>query len=142
MGGVVPIVAVGAIVLQSGPRVLVVQRATPPLAGTWTFPGGKVHGGESIAEAVEREVLEETGLRVLAGDLVQIVEIVSEGYHYVIHDHLCTLLDPKEVPRAGDDVSEARFVSPNELAALNTTDETRRVLARALAMRTASLEDE
>lgn len=142
MGGVVPIVAASGIVLQAGPRVLVVQRGAAPLAGIWTFPGGKVHGGESIAEAVEREVLEETGLRVVAGELVQIVEIVQEGYHYVIHEHLATLLDPDDEPRPSGDVQAARFVTPNELAALGTTEETRRVLARALSMARISLEDE
>ncbi len=142
MGGVVPVVAAAGIVIRPGPRVLVVQRGKPPHAGIWTFPGGKVRGGETILSAVERELLEETGLRVVAGELVQIVEIVGEGYHYVIHEHLCTMLDPKQEPRPSGDVVGARFVTPNELAALGTTDETRRVLARALAMRHASLEDE
>lgn len=142
MGGKVPVVAASGIVFRAGPRVLVIQRGRPPLAGTWTFPGGKVRGGESIAQAIEREVLEETGLRVVAGELVQIVELVSEGYHYVIHDHLCTLLDPHEKPRPGSDAKDVRFVTPNELAELGTTDEMRRVLAKALSMRASSAEDE
>lgn len=142
MGGQVPVVAASGIVFRPGPRVLVIQRGKPPLAGTWTFPGGKVRGGESIAQAIEREVLEETGLRVLAGELVQIVELVSEGYHYVIHDHLCTLVDPDEEPRPSGDVTDVRFVTPNELAELGTTDETRRVLAKALSIRATSSDDE
>lgn len=142
MSGVVPVLAASGIVLLPGPRVLVVQRGTPPLAGIWTFPGGKVRGGETIAEAVEREVLEETGLRVVAGPLVEIVEIVREGYHYVIHDHLCALLDPNQVPKGSSDASAARFVTPSELSTLGTTEETRRVLARALTMQHVALEDE
>lgn len=128
--------------IRPGPRVLVVERGKAPHAGLWTFPGGKVRGGESIVAAVERELYEETGLRVVAGELVQVVEIVGDDYHYVIHEHLCTMLDPEQEPRPSGDVVGARFVTPNELVALGTTEETRRVLARALTMRHASLEDE
>src|SRR5690242_12416600 len=106
---VLPVVAVGGVVLAPGPRVLLVQRANAPMLGKWSLPGGRLHGGESIAAAVEREVLEETGIRVAAGGLVEVVEIVTEGYHYVIHDHLCTPIDPAEVPKASDDVLDARY---------------------------------
>src|SRR5438128_7614457 len=93
-----PVVAVGGVVLAPGPRVLLVERARPPMVGKWTLPGGRLRGGESIVDAVEREVFEETGIRVAAGSLVEVVEIVAEGYHYVIHDHLCTPVDPAESP--------------------------------------------
>ncbi len=138
----VPVVAVGGVVVGPGPRILVVQRATPPLQGAWSLPGGKVRGGELLTRAVEREVLEETGLRVLAGDLVQVVEILRESYHYVIHDYLCTPVDPGATPRAGDDASAARWVRPSELAALGVRDEVVRVVLRAIGMREACLEDE
>lgn len=138
----VPVVGVGGIVLRTGPEVLVVERGRPPSVGVWTFPGGKLEGGETIAQAVERELFEETGLRVVAGELVQVVEIVREGYHYVIHDHLCTMVDPDQKPRPGDDVRAVRFARPSELAQLGTSEETMRVLVRALAMRQACLEDE
>lgn len=141
-GEVLPVVAVGGVVLAPGPRVLLVQRGTAPMLGKWSLPGGRLRGGESIAAAVEREVLEETGVRVAAGSLVEVVEIVTEGFHYVIHDHLCTPIDPGEVPRAADDVSDARYVRPSELSQLGTTDAVVRVVRKALAMRQVLNEDE
>jgi ADP-ribose pyrophosphatase YjhB (NUDIX family) len=119
-----------------------VQRANPPLKGAWTLPGGKLDGGESIAEGVEREIFEETGIRVFVGDLVQVVEVVTEGFHYVIHDHLCTPLDPSENPRPGGDATAARYVRTSELPSLGATEEVARVVMRALAMRHAGIEDE
>src|SRR5260370_32410913 len=100
----VPVVAVGGVVLAPGPRVLLVERARPPMVGKWTLPGGRLHGGETIVAAIEREVLEETGIRVAAGSLIQDLEIMTDGYHYPIHDHLCTPVDPGETPNAADDV--------------------------------------
>jgi 8-oxo-dGTP diphosphatase len=138
----VPCVAVGGVVVTAGPSILLVQRANPPLAGRWSLPGGKLRGGEPIARAVEREVLEETGIRVAAGALVEVVEIVAEGHHYVIHDHLCTPIDPAQVPTPGDDATEARYVRPSELVGLGVTEAVARVIMRALAMRQACLEDE
>jgi ADP-ribose pyrophosphatase YjhB (NUDIX family) len=138
----VPVVAVGGVVLATGPRVLLIKRGTPPFAGQWTLPGGRLRGGETIAAAVEREVLEETGIRVAAGSLIEVVEVVTEGYHYVIHDHLCTPVDPSEVPKAGDDAAEARYVRPNELSSLAVTEAVSRVVMRGLAMRQAMNEDE
>ena len=117
-----PVVAVGGVVLATGPRVLLIKRGTPPLAGQWTLPGGRLRGGETIAAAVEREVLEETGIRVAAGSLVEV--------------------DPSEVPKAGDDADEARYVRPNELSSLAVTEAVSRVVMRGLAMRQAMNEDE
>ena len=138
----IPVVAVGAVVLAAGPKVLLIKRAAPPLVGQWTLPGGRLQGGESIAHAIEREVLEETGLRVAAGSLIEVVEIVTEGYHYVIHDHLCTTIDASEVPKAGDDAAEARYVRPSELSAFGVTEAVTRVVMKGLAMRQVLNEDE
>jgi 8-oxo-dGTP diphosphatase len=138
---VTPVVAVGGVVWGAGPRVLLIKRGTPPMAGQWTLPGGRLRGGETIAAGIEREVLEETGIRVAAGSLIEIIEIVTEGYHYVIHDHLCTPIDGSEVPKAGDDAAEARYVPPSELAALNVTEAVARVVMKGLAMRQVRNED-
>ncbi|HEX9294542.1 MAG TPA: NUDIX domain-containing protein [Polyangiaceae bacterium] len=137
-----PVVAVGAVVLASGPWVLLVRRATPPMLGHWSLPGGRLRGGESITAAVEREVLEETGIRVAAGSLIEVVEIMTDGYHYVVHDHLCLPVDPAQVPEASDDVSDARYVRPSELSQMGVTEAVVRVVRKGLAMRQALNEDE
>lgn len=140
--GLVPVVAVGGVVIAPGPRVLLVKRGAPPLVGQWTLPGGRLRGGENIAAGIVREVLEETAIRVQAGTLIEVIEIVTEGYHYVIHDHLCTPIDPSEEPKAGDDAAEARYVRPSELPSLGVTEAVARVVRRGLAMRQLGNEDE
>jgi ADP-ribose pyrophosphatase YjhB (NUDIX family) len=89
-----PVVAVGAIAIDDGGRVLLVQRGKPPGVGLWTVPGGKLLLGESLVTGCEREVREETGLEVEVGQLVTVVERVVRdddgriAYHFVIHDYL------------------------------------------------------
>jgi len=138
----VPVVAVGGVVLAPGPRVLLVERARPPMVGQWTLPGGRLKRGETIVAGIEREVLEETGIRVAAGALIEVVEIMTEGFHYVIHDHLCTPMDPAQVPTPGTDVSAARFVRPSELSHLGVSEAVTRVVRKGLAMRQVLNEDE
>lgn len=138
----VPTVAVGGVVLAPGPRVLLVRRAKAPMIGKWTLPGGRVRGGETLAAAVEREVLEETGIRVAADRLVDVVEIMTEGFHYVIHDHLCTPLSPAAVVTPADDASEARYAAASELPLLGVSDEVVRVVMKAIALRQSMDEDE
>jgi ADP-ribose pyrophosphatase YjhB (NUDIX family) len=65
---------VGGVITDDDGRLLLVQRARPPAAGTWSLPGGRVERGEDDAAAVIREVREETGLDVAAGELVGTVE--------------------------------------------------------------------
>lgn len=115
-----PVAAVGAIVVDDAGRVLVVRRGRPPGEGLWSLPGGKVEMGERLADAVVREVREETGLEVACGRLVEVVERFGDGWHYVILDYLCEARGG--TLRAGDDVSDARWVSRAELDALPTTE--------------------
>jgi len=126
-----PVVAVGAIVIDDAGRVLVVRRARPPGEGLWSVPGGKVEPGESLAAAVVREVGEETGLEVACGRLVEVIERMGDGWHYVILDYRCELRGG--ALRAGDDVSDARFVTLDELDALPTTEGLRAVIDLAFA---------
>jgi 8-oxo-dGTP diphosphatase len=107
-----PIIGVGAVVVEAG-RVLLVRRGGEPLKGHWTLPGGVLEVGESLAEGVAREVLEETGLHVDAVELVELVDrIHREGgrvrYHYVIADYLCRVTGG--VLRAGSDADAVRWV--------------------------------
>lgn len=132
-----PVVAVGAIVLAADDRILLVRRGRPPGVGLWTVPGGKLEPGERLADAVVREVLEETAVAVTCGPLVEVIERVipgDPGWHYVILDYLATPLGDVVV-RAGDDVTDARWVSEAELAELPLTDGLLPVLARARQMR-------
>lgn len=111
---------VGAIVTDEAGRMLVIRRARPPAAGLWSIPGGRVEPGESDAAAVEREVMEETGLTVVAGEHVGTVQRpVAADLAYEIHDYRATLAGGDQ--RAGDDAAEVRWVTPAELRALPTS---------------------
>jgi 8-oxo-dGTP diphosphatase len=109
---------VGAIVRDGDGRLLVVQRANPPAAGSWSLPGGRVEDGETDIVAAAREIREETGLDVAVGELVGSVERDGgDGVVYAIRDYACTVRGGRLV--AGDDAADARWVTPAELAALD-----------------------
>jgi 8-oxo-dGTP diphosphatase len=111
-----PTVAVGAFVFDAEHRVLVVERGEPPGVGLWSVPGGKQEPGETLAQAVAREVREETGLVVEVGGLACVVERIDDDYHYVILDYRARVIGGALV--AGGDARAARFVSLDELATL------------------------
>ncbi|MGI8936648.1 MAG: NUDIX hydrolase [Iamia sp.] len=111
-----PEVAVGAIVADAE-ELLLVRRAQPPAAGTWAVPGGRVEGGETLAEAVVRELDEETGLEGACGALVGWSEILDEGRHAVILDFRVHIMARTPL-RAGDDAAEARWVPLGDVAEL------------------------
>ncbi len=127
-----PILAVSAVVLDDQDRLLVVERGKPPGEGQWSIPGGKVERGETIVAAVAREIFEETGLTVEVGALIDVVERIAASYHYVILTHVARITGGTLTP--GDDVRHARLVSPEELAALSTTDSLDAVVARGRAL--------
>ncbi|MDK3256093.1 NUDIX domain-containing protein [Blastococcus capsensis] len=112
---------VGAIVHDGARRLLVVRRGQEPGRGLWSVPGGRVEPGETTAQAVEREVLEETGLRVRAGRVVGRVRIDAGAVVYDVADLACELLDPDPAPRAGDDADAAVFADAATLAGLACT---------------------
>ncbi|MDX2090803.1 MAG: NUDIX hydrolase [Kofleriaceae bacterium] len=124
-----PVVAVAAIVFDADGRVLLVERGKPPGEGQWTVPGGRLEGQETLAQAVAREVREETGLLVEVGPLACVVERMGDDYHFVILDYLARVIGGTLA--AGDDARGARFVPREELASLPLTDGLVEVLDRA-----------
>lgn len=128
-----PVVGVGAVVMHAQ-RVLLVRRARAPGAGQWAIPGGKIHAGETLQQAAERELLEETGVRVRAGEPVysfDVIEHEADGtlaLHYVVVDLLAEYVSG--TPAAGDDALEARWVGRAELDTLHVNPHTRDLLAR------------
>jgi 8-oxo-dGTP diphosphatase len=109
-----PELCVGAVVVDDG-SLLLVRRGRGPAAGEWSIPGGRVDNGETLAEALVREVREETGLECLCGDFLGWVERITEDRHFVILDFAATVLDAA-APVAGDDAAEARWVPLTDVA--------------------------
>ena len=118
-GSVIP--CVGAIVADSQGRLLMIKRGHEPGAGLWSIPGGRIEPGESDAEAVVREMIEETGLTVEVGRLIGRVQRPGlNGAVVDIRDYAATVTGG--TLRAGDDAADARWVAPGELASLEITE--------------------
>ena len=114
-----PIVGVGAVVID-GARVLLVRRGHPPHKGEWSLPGGALELGETLQQGVVREVLEETGLEVVPGSIVEVFDRIvleeSTGrvrYHYVLVDFVCGVAGGRLL--GASDAEEARWVERDEL---------------------------
>jgi mutator protein MutT len=112
-----PVVAVGAIVVDHD-RLLLVRRGRGPAQGYWSVPGGRVELGETLAEAVTRELREETGLDGVCGPLLGWAERIGDDEHHVILDFEVTLLADDD-PAAGDDAAEAAWVDLHEVGERN-----------------------
>jgi ADP-ribose pyrophosphatase YjhB (NUDIX family) len=104
----VPVAAVGAVVVDHD-RLLLVRRGRGPAQGVWSVPGGKVEWGETLAEAVTRELREETGLDGVCGPLIGWAELIEDDVHHVILDFEVTIVGDDQ-PRAGDDAAEVAWV--------------------------------
>ncbi len=130
-----PIVGVGAVVVQ-GDRALVVRRATEPLKGEWSIPGGMLELGEKLREGIAREVLEETGLTVEVGEVLDVFDSIfpdAEGrtqYHFVLIDFLCRPVGGEL--KASSDVSDAKWVTSEEAGTLGMKAATVGVIRKAL----------
>jgi 8-oxo-dGTP diphosphatase len=117
-------VAVGAIV-RRGDTLLLVRRGSGPGTGSWSVPGGRVEFGETLRAAVEREVWEETRVRVRAGEFAGWVErtgIDPFPHHYVILDFFAAEQGPGQVEQAGDDAAGVRWVPIETLGTVDLVD--------------------
>lgn len=128
-----PRLAVGALVIHDQ-RVLLVKRGKPPAHGQWAIPGGSVELGETLQAAAEREILEETGVRVQAKAVIYTFEHISRDengrprFHYVIVDLAAEYVGG--VPVACDDVTDVCWVSTLEVADLNVNPNTLELLRK------------
>jgi ADP-ribose pyrophosphatase YjhB (NUDIX family) len=102
-----PELCVGAVAVADD-ELLLVRRGRGPGTGRWSVPGGRVEAGETIRDAVVREVAEETGLEVRCGDLLGWAERIGPQHHFVILDFVATVTGGRQ-PVAGDDAAEARW---------------------------------
>ncbi len=132
-----PIVGVGAVIEQHG-RVVLVRRRFEPLAGQWSLPGGTLEVGETLEAGVAREMLEETGLVVAVGPVVEVFDRIllddqrRVKFHFVLVDYLCR--PSGGVLRHGSDVDDAVFVPPSELDKYHLTPKALAIIDRALEL--------
>lgn len=123
-------------------RALVVRRATEPLRGEWSVPGGMLELGEKLREGIAREVKEETGLEVEVGEVLDVFDSIfpdSEGrmqYHYVLIDFLCRPVAGEVC--ASSDVSDAMWVTAEEAEALQMKAATVGLIRKALGLTAVS----
>ena len=130
-----PILAVSAVVWRAG-RFVVVRRARPPAQGVFTLPGGGVEAGETLKQAVERELREETGLIIEPIDLAGHREVIMRDAEGRVARHF-VILAFAALWREGEltlseELAEARWIDAGELAGLPTTEGLAEIVAAAL----------
>ncbi len=130
-----PLIGVGAVIVAEN-RVVVVRRGHEPLKGEWSIPGGLLEIGETLRAGAAREALEETGLVVEPGEVLEVLDRIlrdQQGrvqFHYVLIDFLCRLRGGEL--RAGGDAEEARWISAGELESFPIADSAAIVLRKGL----------
>jgi len=123
-----PRIGVGAVVVKDE-QVLLIKRKFEPKAGMWTLPGGLVNVGETLQQAVQREIAEECGIRVQPKNIIDVIDVIEEDaqhrikYHYVVVDFEAEYISGTAVP--GSDVTAVKWVPKNKLTDLNLPESTR-----------------
>ena len=123
-----PTPCAGVVVIK-GDQVLLVKRAKPPRQDDWSLPGGRIEWGEKASDAALRELMEETGVKAEIAGLIDVVDFLAEGRHFVLVDFVAYWREGE--PVAGDDAAEARFWPLEEGLSYVDWDETRRVIRAA-----------
>ncbi len=132
-----PEVAVGALVLRDN-KVLLVKRNHPPAQGLWALPGGRVNLGETLQQAAQREIKEETGLDIIPGPPIYSFDSIhrdSDGqvrFHYVIIDLLAEY--KSGTLKAGDDASEVGWFSLDDLEKIQVNESTKKLVKQYLQL--------
>jgi len=132
-----PYLAVSAVIVRDG-EFLAVRRARPPMQGLFTLPGGGVEAGESLAEAVCREVREETGLTIEAAALAGYREVITRDDAGRVQRHFVILTFAARwvagEPRLNEELLEARWIRPAGLPQLSTTEGLAEIVASAFEL--------
>jgi 8-oxo-dGTP diphosphatase len=134
-----PLVGVAAIVVRAG-QVLLVQRGREPAKGLWGLPGGVLELGETLAEGVRREVLEECGVEVEVGPLAAVFEPMQRDdagrlrYHYVVLDYLARYVAGEARP--ADDADDVGWFALDALEQLPMLAKTRAIITAAAQRQT------
>jgi 8-oxo-dGTP diphosphatase len=130
-----PLVGVGAVIVRDG-RVVIVERSSEPLKGQWSIPGGALEIGETLRQCAAREALEETGLQVEAGEVLDVFDSIVHDpqgrtqYHYVLIDFLCRVVGGEL--KVGSDAAQARWITREELGNFQITETAQKVIGKAL----------
>ena len=129
-----PIAGVGVVVSRNE-EVLLVKRKKDPYKGQWSIPGGKQRLGETVTQAVRRELMEETGVEVNELTLIDVIDIIvpdEEGkilYHYIVADYRAHWLSGECSP--GDDAQDVQWFNLNKLGSISLLDKTRKIILKA-----------
>ena len=129
-----PVVGVGAVIIKDG-KILLVKRGNEPNKGKWAIPGGLVNTGESLEDALKREIMEEVGFEIEVDDVVCVSEeIFRDGngvkYHYIVIDFFVDVIGGEL--RAGSDAVDARWVKLNEIDSLDVVDFVKKLVNKIL----------